>query len=616
MRNTTGFGLVGFFAAAATAVAMVMPVSSAANAADVLLSGAITSASGEAMGGVTVSAKGEGQSITTTVFTDAKGHYYFPALAPGKYRVQAQALSYATARAEVDLATSRHQDLVLKPMKDFVRQLPGDVLLAALPGDTPDDARMKKLVRAECTSCHTPSYVLQHRFDEAGWTAIINLMKHVNVSGIYLGPNHKANAILDFNEKALAAYLARARGPGESSMKIKLPPRPSGETARVVIHEYDVPIDPELGPEKTLVNDGSDWSLGTPSRSGSIVHDAWLDLNGVIWFTANTPNHTTTIGRIDTRTGAYRPIKLPGRNGRAAQAHGMTRDPNGIIWFNANPGRGGLARLDPKTGQIEVFTPPAGMSPTGGATTVDFDGKGKIWVTSPDGALRFDPQTERFTEFKSVTFKAPNGATGTTYGLAADRDGNGWWAEMKIDIVGNGDAQTGKSSEVKLAPVAEEMQRVTPEQRAVYDKFAPADFNTAVPWAEGPRRMGADKNADVLWVANSYGARLARIDTHTKQTTFVPLPGMNAPYHVAVDSHHDVWLNIWMTDKVLRYDPQTSTWTTFQLPSRGTEVRHISIDERDGKLKVVIPEYRVSKMAVMNFRSEADIAALKAQAAK
>lgn len=613
MRNSTGFGMVGLFAAAATGLAMVTFDVRGASAADVFLSGAVT-AGGAPMGGVTVSAKAEGGSITTSVFTDETGHYYFPPLAPGKYRVWAQALSFKAARREVDLTASRQQDLVLEPLADFVRQLPGDVLLAALPDDTPDDARMKKLVRAECTSCHTASYVLQHRFDEAGWSAIIDLMKHVNVSGIYQGPEHKANAILEFNQKALAAYLARARGPGESSMKIKLPPRPSGEAARVVFREYDVPIDPELGPEKTLINDGSDWSLGTPSRSGSIVHDAWLDLDGVIWFTSNTPNHTTTIGRIDTRTGAYKAIKVPGRNGLAAQAHGMTRDPSGIIWFNANPGRGGLARLDPRTGKIQVYMPPQGMSPTGGATTVDFDGKGKIWVTAPDGALRFDPETEKFTEFKSVTYKAPNGARGTTYGLAADRDGNGWWAEMTIDTVDKGDAQSGKSIELKLPPVAEEMQRVTPEQRAVYDKFVPADFNTAVPWAQGPRRMGADKNADVLWVGNSYGARLARIDTHTMQTTFVPLPGMNAPYHVAVDSHHDAWLNIWMTDKVLRYDPASATWTTFELPSRGTEARYISLLEKDGQMQVVVPYSRTSKVAVMSFRSEADLAALKAAA--
>ena len=46
------------------------------------------------MGGVTVSAKAEGSTITTSVFTDETGNYYFPPLPNGKYRVWAQALTY------------------------------------------------------------------------------------------------------------------------------------------------------------------------------------------------------------------------------------------------------------------------------------------------------------------------------------------------------------------------------------------------------------------------------------------------------------------------------------------------------------------------------------------
>ena len=68
-----------------------------------------------------------------------------------------------------------------------------------------------------------------------------------------------------------------------------------------------------------------------------------------------------------------------------------------------------------------------------------------IWASSPDGALRFDPETEKFTEFKSMTYKTPNG-TGVTYGAAADRDGNGYWAEMVLDTIGVGNGATGKAS--------------------------------------------------------------------------------------------------------------------------------------------------------------------------
>jgi len=63
-----------------------MPLASpdAAEAADALLSGAIASSTGEKLGGVTVSAKAEGQTITTTVFTDETGKYYFPPLPTGR----------------------------------------------------------------------------------------------------------------------------------------------------------------------------------------------------------------------------------------------------------------------------------------------------------------------------------------------------------------------------------------------------------------------------------------------------------------------------------------------------------------------------------------------------
>jgi streptogramin lyase len=615
MRNPQVSGLSCVTALATLAFVAITP----ARAADQLLSGTIKSSTGEAMGGVTVSAKAEGATITTTVYTDETGNYYFPALPAGKYRVWAQALSFQTAKGEIDLSAGGKKDFTLAPMQDAeatFRQLPGNLVLGALPEATPDDQRMKRIVRTVCTGCHTASFPLQHKFDEAGWNAIIELMKNANVYGVYVGKDRPPSGILDFHQKELAAYLARARGPAQSSMQVKLEPRPSGESARAVIREYDMPLDPDAGlPTNFVQNDGSDWSLGTPSIliPGWGVHDAWLDLSGNIWFTCNIPNKRTTIGRVDSQTGAVKLFPVPGPNGLVAGAHGMTRDPNGIIWFNVNPGRGGIGRLDPKTEKIEVFLPPNGMSPTGGATTVDYDGKGMIWASSPDGALRFDPQTEKFTEFKSVTYKTPNG-TGTTYGAAADRDGNGYWAEMTLDTVGVGNGARGQASEIKLAPITAESNLLTADEQKFYQTYNQPDFNSPLPWAQGPRRMGTDKNADVLWVGDSWGANLARIDTHTHETTYVPLPGQQQPYHVAVDRNHDAWTNLWGADRVLRYDPKTTGWTAFDLPTRGAEPRYVSLLERDGQpTQVVLPYFRGRKIAVITLRSEADLRALKTQ---
>jgi streptogramin lyase len=620
MRNTGNcsiFGLAAVFTAAMAATALT-PV--AAQAADAVLNGTIRAAGGQALGGVTVSARAGGSNVVTSVFTDESGNYYFPPMAGGKYQVWAQAITFATARGDVDLGAARRQDFTLAPIKDFVRQLPGDMLLAALPDATREDAEMKQLVQNSCTGCHTPSYILQHRFDEAGWNAIINLMKHVNVSGIYQGPDHKAAPVLEHDQKRLAAYLARARGPGETSMKFDLRPRPSGEAARVVFTDYEAPADPDVGmPYQVLTNNGTDWSLGTPSYvyPGFGVHDAWIDADGRnVYFTCNVPNNVLTLGKFDLASGAFTPIKRNAANGLAAPAHGMTRDPDGTIWFNVNPGKGGLARIDPRTDKIEVFIPPQGMAPTGGATTVDYDGRGMIWVSSPTGALRFDPATEKFTEYKSPTAKSATGGVGLTYGVAADRDGNGYWAQMAIDTVGIGDGKYGTAKELKLPPNAAARDRLPPDEIAFYDSVGAPDFSNPVPYAQGPRRMGTDKNDDVLYVGNSWAGTLARINTRTQELITIPLPAYRKPYQIAVDSGHNAWLNIWMTDQVLKYDPAANKFTAFDLPTRGSEVRYVSLYEKDGQMKVVLPSYRTRKVTVMSFRSDADIQAAKAQAAR
>ena len=103
--------------------------------------------------------------------------------------------------------------------------------------------------------------------------------------------------------------------------------------------------------------------------------------------TSNVPNRNTTVGRIDTKTGAVKMFRVNGPGGLAANTHGITRDPNGIIWFDVNAGRRGLARLDPKAEKIDVHIPPTGMSPTGGAHA-----RGRFGRLRPTGPCVSIPQ--------------------------------------------------------------------------------------------------------------------------------------------------------------------------------------------------------------------------------
>jgi streptogramin lyase len=594
---------------------------SGAQAADQILSGAIASATGQKLEGVTVSAKRDGTTITTSVYTDQDGNYYFPPMADGKYSVWAQALGFETGKGSVDLTANRKHNIALKAMTDkeaVIRQLPGELLVAALPEETPEDAAVKKIFTNNCTGCHSSGYPLQFKFDEAGWNKIINLMKVVPGSGVYPGAGAKASAIIEHNQKQLASYLARARGPGESSMKFTPRPRPTGEAARAVWTLYDLPLNPDAGiglQTKYNPNDGTDWSLGTTSKLGQMPHDGNSDSEGNLYFTLNNPNKQATIGKVDGKTGEVKYLKVARADGLAANAHGITRDDAGNLWFDVNPGRRSLGKLDVKAEKITVYQTPQNMSPLGGAVTLDIDGKGFVWASAPDGAVRFDPKEEKFTDFKSKTpYQNPKG-TGMTYGAAGDRDGVGWWAQMAMDTIGRGDPVTGAITEVKLPINKNFMDIQNPADRAFYENFNELGFNSPVPWSQGPRRMGTDKNADVLWVGNSWGASLAKINTKTLETTMVPFPDKTMqPYHIAVDNNHNVWGNLWTSDQIVKFDPTANKWTTFELPVRGTEIRHISLNDIGGKSYVVVPVYRSSQMAKMTVRSEAELAALKAQA--
>jgi streptogramin lyase len=184
---------------------------------------------------------------------------------------------------------------------------------------------------------------------------------------------------------------------------------------------------------------------------------------------------------------------------------------------------------------------------------------------------------------------------------------------MAMDTVYRGEVATGKATEIKMPDV--KVARMSAEDRAFYESVSDLGFNSPLPWSQGPRRMGTDKNADLLWVGNSWGSSFAKINTRTLETTIVPLPDpAMQPYHVAVDSKHNVWGNLWTADRIVRLDPGTNAWTIFDLPVRGTEIRHIALLERGGRIFVVMPVYRTSQLGVMTLRDEAELAALKEKA--
>jgi streptogramin lyase len=334
-----------------------------------------------------------------------------------------------------------------------------------------------------------------------------------------------------------------------------------------------------------------------------------MGLDGELYYTVNNPNPDVTIGNIDAKTGEVTYLKVDRKDGKfAATAEGITRDDYGNLWFEVNRGRRSLGKLDMKTKEISVYETPEPMSPLSNTLSLDVDGKGRVWASILNGATVFDPATEKFTPFTATMPFKNTGRADSSYGAVVDREGNGWWDQMGLDTLGKADTRTGQTIEVRLPPIK---KRLPETQRAFYENFSDRTDSDALPWAQGPRRIATDKNSDVLWVGNSWGSTLARFETNTGRTSTIPLPNPTyQPDHIAVDQNHNVWSTLRNADRLAKYDPAKGVWTTFNLPTRGTEVGHVSLLDRGGVTKVIVPIY--SKMGVMTLRSEADIGALKA----
>ena len=87
---------------------------------------------------------------------------------------------------------------------------------------------------------------------------------------------------------------------------------------------YDLPLNPDTGiGTKYNNNDGTDWSLGTTSKIGQLPHDGGMGLDGNLYYTVNNPNKYVTVGKVDTKTGEVKYLKVNNTAGTASTAHGL-----------------------------------------------------------------------------------------------------------------------------------------------------------------------------------------------------------------------------------------------------------------------------------------------------
>lgn len=556
------------------------------------LSGTVKSSDGKPLAGVGVSARNASATFTTTVYTDDSGRFSFPPLSSGQYQVWAQAVSFQAAKAEADLlgGAKRQVDLTLASLSDYTKQLSGTEWAESLPADTPGDRRMKTVFINNCSGCHTVSFLLQNRFDAAGWSAVMTLMEKMLSVG-YAPQDAKPNSVIHAYKPELAEYLSRVRGPGNVPLSLKVLPRPTGEAARIVVTEYDLSR-PDM-PGWIMEHNGTDWSEGTPSRwDGRAAHDVAIDKGGYVWF-ADDATPGRTLGKLDPRTGKITEYMLGDEDNAAESSHALVFDRAGNIWF-ANGTEGAPTKFDPETGKFSRYPRPQDIPYSGDFITMD--PKGNIWSPDREGAFMLDPETGRYTNYSLKPGKA-------NYDIAADEEDKVWISQPGGNDMLVVDSRSGKIAPLALNYMAPQDYEITAKDRELSAGLELTP-NTATPLEKGPRRSAADWGTGTIWVCEFFADRLAKIDAKTRKVTEYPLPHrFSQPYSATVNKKdHTVWITMLNSDRIAKFDPTTEKFTEYTLPTRGTEIRHIQVDSSTNPPTVWLPYDRTNKIARIQFR--------------
>jgi streptogramin lyase len=581
------------------------------------LMGTVKSSDGKPLEGVPVSAKAQGSTITTSVYTNQSGEYNFPPLPDGQYRIWAQAVGFELTHAEQTLSSGKksQQDFALKPYQEAWRQLSDAEWFASLPDDTAEDRKMKRILLYNCGTCHNSGFVLEKRFDKAGWEMILSRMAKISGSydppdgadccgGVVLNdevpgggkfakpmlddegkPIGAERRVLEYYKKDIIAYLTRVRGPEPFPLKPKPFPRATGEAADIVVTEYDVPmkdgrtigrLDPKTGrtTQYRLSPDGSTVRNDSPEYPGNEFRDGSDWSKGLRVGYQEHGQHDLAVGKDGY---VYFPPSI-----------GVGLDPEGNVWY----GNQMAVKFDIETEKLTSFPLPKGWPIFENGK--DVDSKGTFWAAQPNGTYRLNAKTGEYTEFKSKT------PLGRPYGLTVDSEDNAWFAQIAVDKVGYVNGRTGEVGEVVLPPIDDE--DISAKDREVGRGWS---MNQPL-YGKGPRRLRGDRKGDTVWVAEYFGGRLAKIDIHTKKLTEYKLPGWYRyayVYEPVVDKNHIVWFSMGNADALGKFDPVTEKFTFYPLPSRGINGRHIDVDNTPDVPEVWVPYDSAGKVARVQFRT-------------
>ena len=505
------------------------------------MQGVVKSASGAPVAGAFVKLQNAERRLTFMVVSQAQGRYTVKNLPAGKYVVQgiggemqsplSAPVDVADGRAasvDVSLTAQRAPALPNAWPGRAPGQLGGEGGGAEAPPNLPDGDG-KQIALTKCSVCHTPGRIVGYRTDREGWQETIADMR------LYMEGSTRGVSLTDQETAVLLEYVVSNFAEGVAGRAPAPKPDPNsrlprtlvtGEAARYVAVEYEIPTVNTEPHEVTVDTDGNGWV--TQRRGGKL-------------------------GRLDPKTLTYSEVATPPAKSSNVQLNAIWAEPNNKLWFiDVGPNRRWYT-YDTKTSEFNIYEMSTKLRSGGaGGNTMRVHPNGTVWFNAigNNTVIRLDPRTKEFTGFE-VPAGVAAGRSASPYGMAIAGDGKIWIALNSMSKMGRVDPVTGRIEEFDL-----------PVQNAL------------------PRKGGPDRDGNV-WFGLHGANHIVKIDSGTaKMSLYTPPTPDSGPYAASVDLKNNlVWVAQQQADKIARFDPRTETWIEFALANAEEDHRRLEVDQ-------------------------------------
>jgi virginiamycin B lyase len=501
------------------------------------LSGQVSSAEEATMEGVLVSAKKEGSTITTTVVSNDKGQFSFPAdrLEPGHYNITIRAAGYVLSGPKtIDIAAGAPAtaDIKLAKSNNVVAQLTNAEWLTSVPGDD----RIKSFL-PDCVGCHTLQRVFTSPHSTDEWKNVFTRMGRYAPESVPARPQLIKTGGARSERPRVAANMMDAAAdflfsvnlsnPDREEYGFKRQPRPKGRSTRVIITEYDL------------------------ARKEALPHDVVVDPDGHAWY---TDFGAQFVGELDPKTGKVTDYALPLlRDDQPKGSLDLELDPQGNLWIGMSY-QAGMSKIDRKTKEVKTYPLPkewAGITTqTNMATATHMDVDGKVWMDDTENhhMYRLDAKTGQWENLGEA--KTADGKTISGYGIPTDKDNNVFMLEFGNTRIGKLDAKTNVA-QIWSTPIVRSR----------------------------PRRGRLDDQGH-LWFAEYGGNGIGMFDPATEKFKEWKLPtAWSNPYDVVpTKGATEVWTGSMLSDQVARLNTKTDEIVEYLLPHT-TNIRRVFVQE-------------------------------------